>query len=308
MTTSSTLRTPDERFAALPDWPYPPQYHEDLPGFARLRAHYVDVGSRPDAPVFLCLHGQPTWAYLYRRMIPIFAASGARVIAPDLFGFGRSDKPADETFYTFDMHRRMLIAFIETLDLRNITLVVQDWGGLLGLTLPLAAPSRFTRLLAMNTMLGTGDAPLSGGFIAWRAWANANPDLPVGKLMRRTCPHFTDAEVAAYEAPFPDTHYRRGYGGFRIWCRSTRKTPARRSLDKHVIGGATIGAARPSWRSVRPTRCLGRRSCANSRSRFAAVRSLTCCLTPATLRRSGAPRSPSALSERSRQVLSLGML
>ena len=214
MTSFSTLRTPDERFAALPDWPYAPQYRDDLPGFARLRTHYIDVAGDPNAPVFLCLHGQPTWAYLYRRMIPIFAATGARVVAPDFFGFGRSDKPDDEAFYTFDMHRRMLVAFNDALDLRNITLVVQDWGGLLGLTLPLVAPSRFKRLVVMNTMLATGDAPLSAGFVAWRAWANANPDMPVGKLMRRTCPHLTDAEVAAYEAPFPDARHKAGVRQF----------------------------------------------------------------------------------------------
>ena len=146
-------RTPEERFAGLPGWPYPPRYHTRRDG---LRQHYIEAG-RPDlSGVWLCLHGQPTWSYLYRRMIPVFAAAG-RVIAPDFLGFGRSDKPTDEAAYTFDFHRDSLLELIEALDLRNITLVVQDWGGLIGLSLPMAAPGRFRSLLVMNTALGTGD-------------------------------------------------------------------------------------------------------------------------------------------------------
>ncbi|MBM3648965.1 MAG: alpha/beta fold hydrolase [Alphaproteobacteria bacterium] len=119
------LRTPDRRFAGLPDWPHAPHYFERPDG---LRLHYVDEGPR-DARTFLCLHGQPTWSYLYRRMIPVFTAAGHRVVAPDFLGFGRSDKPIDEAVYTFDFHRRTLLALIAALDLRNIVLVVQDWGG-----------------------------------------------------------------------------------------------------------------------------------------------------------------------------------
>ncbi|MBI1186864.1 MAG: alpha/beta fold hydrolase [Alphaproteobacteria bacterium] len=202
------LRTPDDRFAALPDWPYAPRYIDDLPGYAGLRMHYVDEGPR-DAPVYLCLHGEPTWAYLYRRMIPRFLAKDMRVVAPDFFGFGRSDKPKDDAVYTTDFHRDALIAFIERLDLRDICLVVQDWGGLLGLTLPLHMPERISRLLVMNTVLATGGAP-SLGFVAWRDFAAATPDLPIGQLIARGTPHLTPAEIAAYDAPFPDQTYKAG--------------------------------------------------------------------------------------------------
>jgi haloalkane dehalogenase/tRNA(adenine34) deaminase len=164
--------------------------------------------------VFLCLHGEPTWAYLYRRMLPVFTGAGHRVVAPDLFGFGRSDKPADDTVYTFDFHRRTLIAVIEALDLRNVALVVQDWGGLLGLTLPMDMPERITRLLVMNTALGTGDAPLSEGFVAWRTWVANNPDLSPGKLLGRACPHLSPSECSAYDAPYPDARYKGGVRRF----------------------------------------------------------------------------------------------
>lgn len=206
---SSVLRTPEARFAALPGFPWSPRYLE----WRGLRAHYVDEGPR-EAPVFLCLHGQPTWAYLYRRMIPAFLASGARVVAPDFIGFGRSDKPQDEAAYTFDFHRAFLLEFVERMDLKRITLVVQDWGGLLGLTLPMETPSRYARLLVMNTALATGDAPLPEGFIAWRAYANKNPDLACGKLLARSCPQLSEAEAAAYDAPFPDARHKAGVRRF----------------------------------------------------------------------------------------------
>jgi len=205
------LRTPDERFAALPGFPFAPHYVEALPG---LRMHYVDEGPQAAAHTFLCLHGQPTWAYLYRRMIPAFVAAGARVVAPDLYGFGRSDKPVDDAWYTFTRHRDALVAFVERLDLRAITLVCQDWGGILGLTLPMDMPERFARLLVMNTTLGTGDAPLGEGFLAWRAWSNKNPDMDVAKLLQRACPHLTDAEAAAYAAPYPDASFKAGVRRF----------------------------------------------------------------------------------------------
>jgi len=202
------MRTPEARFAKLPGFPYAQRYLE----WHGLRAHYVDQGQ--GARTFLCLHGEPTWSYLYRRMIPPFLAGGARVVAPDFIGFGRSDKPEEESFYTFDMHRAFLLDFIERLDLTRIALVVQDWGGLLGLTLPLEMPERFERLLVMNTALGTGDAPLSEGFIAWRAYVNKTPDLPCGKLMQRACPHLTAEEAAAYDAPFPDVASKAGARAF----------------------------------------------------------------------------------------------
>jgi haloalkane dehalogenase/tRNA(adenine34) deaminase len=206
------LRTPDERFLDLPGFPYTPRYLENLPGFPGLRMHHLDEG-RGDGPVFLCVHGQPTWSYLYRKMLPVFGRVG-RVIAPDLFGFGRSDKPVDDAVYTFDFHRRTLIACIEALDLVDITLVCQDWGGLLGLTLPMDMPARFSRLIVMDTAFPTGDQDLGEGFRSWRAYNRTRPDLDVAALLRRSTPTLTDAEAAAYAAPFPDVRYKAGVRRF----------------------------------------------------------------------------------------------
>ncbi|MCG6973986.1 MAG: alpha/beta fold hydrolase [Desulfobacterales bacterium] len=208
------LRTPEERFINLPDFPFDPVYIDDLKGFEGLRLHYVDVGPENADHTFLCLHGEPTWGYLFRRMIPIFTEAGYRVVAPDYFGFGRSDKPVEEEIYTFDFHRNMLISFIEHLDLKSITLVCQDWGGILGLTLPMDMTDIFSRLLIMNTTLGTGDVQLSKGFLDWRAWVRKNPDMSAGRLLHLTCPHLSDAECAAYDAPFPDIHYKAGVRRF----------------------------------------------------------------------------------------------
>jgi len=207
---TETLRTPDARFAGLPGWPHEPRYFTRADG---LRMHYVEAGHSKAGKTWLCLHGQPTWSYLYRRMIPILATAG-RVIAPDFLGFGRSDKPVDEATYTFDFHRDALLGLIEALDLSNIVLVVQDWGGLIGLTLPMAAPARFSGLLVMNTALGTGDELLSDGFLAWRDYSNRNPDMDIGKLMQRGCPHLTPEEATAYNAPYPDTSYKAGVRRF----------------------------------------------------------------------------------------------
>jgi haloalkane dehalogenase len=211
------LRTAEDRFTALPDFPFAPNYLEDLAGYGSMRIHYLDEGKHGDGAtqkVFLCLHGQPTWSYLYRKMIPVFTAAGHRCVAPDLIGFGKSDKPKDDAVYTFDFHRQMLKEFIERLDLRNILLVVQDWGGLLGLTLPMDMPGRFVGLLIMNTSFATGDMPLGKGFLDWRAWSNANPDMAIGKLMGRSNPHLTPEEIAAYDAPFPGSEYKAGVRRF----------------------------------------------------------------------------------------------
>ncbi len=206
--TIEALRTDDARFADLPDWPYQPHYVGDLTGYDGLRMHFVDEGSA-DAPVMLCLHGEPTWAYLYRRMIPEFLEAGYRVVAPDFFGFGRSDKPADDDAYTWDFHRNSLLRFIERLDLEDITLVVQDWGGLLGLTVPVDHPERISGLLIMNTGFGVGSTP-SQGFVEWRDFVARTPDLSVNRLMARSCPHLTHEEAMAYEAPFPSAEYKAG--------------------------------------------------------------------------------------------------
>jgi pimeloyl-ACP methyl ester carboxylesterase len=208
------LRTPDERFYGLPDFPFAPHYIDQLNGFSGLRLHYLDEGSETADETFLCLHGEPTWSYLYRHMLPVFTRAGGRVVAPDFFGFGRSDKPVDASAYHFDFHRQTLLAFIDHLDLSNITLVCQDWGGILGLTLPMAMPERFSRLVIMNTAIGSGDYQLSEGFLQWREWAANNPDMSPGRLLGLTCPHLSPEACRAYDAPFPDVRYKTGVQRF----------------------------------------------------------------------------------------------
>jgi len=211
---SEILRTPEERFIDLPDFDWAPNYVEDLPGYEGLRMHLIDEGPPLADHIFLCLHGEPTWSFLYRKMIPVFLAAGGRVVAPDLFGFGRSDKPADESVYDFDFHRNALLALIQQRDLRRVTLVCQDWGGILGLTLPMEAPDRFERMIVMNTALATGEADLGEGFRAWRQFVRDNPDFPIAALMQRAVPELSAREAAAYEAPFPETRYRAGVRRF----------------------------------------------------------------------------------------------
>jgi tRNA(adenine34) deaminase len=212
------LRTPEERFSDLPGYSWAGHYVSDLPSLAGLRMHYLDekqpVPSPPGGMTWLCLHGNPGWSYLYRKMIPIFAAAGDRVVAPDLIGFGKSDKPKRDTAHTFSWHRHVLLEFIERLDLQDIVLVIQDWGGLLGLTLPMEAPSRYRGLLVMNTALGTGDAPLSPGFVAWREMCAKNPEFDIGRLFARGNPQMTAEECAAYNAPFPDRGHRAALRAF----------------------------------------------------------------------------------------------
>lgn len=206
-------RTPDEYFVNLPGYAYAPHYIDTLPGYEGLRVHYIDEGPDDATRTFLCLHGQPSWAYLYRKMIPIFVRSGARVIAPDWLGFGRSDKPIADEVYTFNFHRNMMLALVRALDLRGITLVVQDWGGLLGLTLPIEMPDRFDRLIVMNTGLALGASP-GPGFEAWKAFNRSQPDLDIAALMSRASPILTPEECAAYAAPFPDRSYKAGVRRF----------------------------------------------------------------------------------------------
>lgn len=209
-TAIEALRTPDQRFEGLPGFDFAPHYLESLPGYEGLRVHYLD--ETPDHGsdrTVLCLHGQPTWCYLYRKMIPVFTAAGHRVVVPDLLGFGRSDKPVDDAVYTYTFHRNLLLRFIESLNLRRITLVVQDWGGLLGLTLPGEFPERIDRLIVMNTGLGTGRSP-GPGFDSWKAFVASNPDFDIARLMKQSEPTLSDGEAAAYAAPFPDARYRAG--------------------------------------------------------------------------------------------------
>ena len=199
------LRTPDHRFANLNGFPYSPNYVE----INGARVHYLDEGH---GETILCLHGEPTWSYLYRKMIPILSERN-RVVAMDFIGFGRSDKFSDAEDYTFEMHRQTVASFIEELNLTSITLVVQDWGGILGLRVATQLPDRFARLVIMNTLLPTGDVPPSQGFLKWRDYAMSTPDLPCGLIIRRSAVNresITDDIVAAYDAPFPDSTYKMG--------------------------------------------------------------------------------------------------
>ena len=202
------LRTPEARFANVPDYPWSPNYFSDLPTLDGLRLHYLYEGPQDAQLTYLCLHGNPAWSYLYRKMIPVFTGAGHRVVAPDLIGFGKSDKPKKDSAHQFDFHRQVLLEFVERLDLQNVVLVVQDWGGIFGLTLPMEAPHRYAGLLAMNTLLACGDVPLSPGFLAWRAWCAKNPEFDVGKLFARGNSHMAEPEWQAYNAPFPDAGHR----------------------------------------------------------------------------------------------------
>jgi tRNA(adenine34) deaminase len=202
------VRTPEDRFADLPGYPWAAHYVSDLPALAGLRMHYLDEGPRDAAITWLCLHGNPAWSYLYRKMIPVFLEAGGRVVAPDMVGFGKSDKPKKDAAHSFTWHRQVLLEFVERLDLRGVVMAVQDWGGLLGLTLPMAAPQRYRGLLVMNTALGTGDVPLSPGFLAWREMCRTRPDFDVARLFARGNPQMSAAECEAYNAPFPDRGHR----------------------------------------------------------------------------------------------------
>jgi pimeloyl-ACP methyl ester carboxylesterase len=217
------LRTPDSRFRNLPGFPYKPHHTEELPGYEGLRMAYIDEGPRT-APVFLCLHGEPSWSYLYRHMIPVFLKAGGRVVAPDLYGFGRSDKPIRQEDYSYSFHRNALLGLIRKLNLQNITLVCQDWGGVLGLTLPMEEPSRWKRLLVMNTSLpmepqssiiaedlARPEGERRTGFGRWHAISQRTDDMPVGHIVNQGAgKKLTEAEVAAYDAPFPDKRSKAG--------------------------------------------------------------------------------------------------
>jgi tRNA(adenine34) deaminase len=233
------LRTPDSQFENLPGYDFEPYYLSDLPALNGLRMHYLDVGAKDAEVTYLCLHGNPAWSYLYRKMIPIFAQSGARVIAPDMIGFGKSDKPKKDSFHSFTWHQKYLLEFIERLDLKNIVLVVQDWGGILGLTLPMAAPERYQGLLVMNTLLACGDAPLADGFKAWREMCAKKPDFDIAKLFARGNSQMTPEECAAYMAPFPDAGHRA----------ATRAFPQMVPEFESSEGAAISKQARDFWRN-----------------------------------------------------------
>ncbi len=204
------LRTPDERFVGLPDYPFAPHYQmvTDADG-TELRIHHVDEGPRNAAPILL-MHGEPSWSFLYRKFIPYLAARGHRVIAPDLIGFGKSDKPAARNDYTYERHVAWMSDWLRALDLTDITLFCQDWGGLIGLRLVAAFPDRFARVIVANTGLPVGTGS-SEGFDAWLAFSQNVPMFPTGAIVNGgTTRELSPAEIAAYDAPYPDESYKEG--------------------------------------------------------------------------------------------------
>ena len=225
MSAKTILRTPDDRFLNLPEFPYAPHYVE----VEGKRMHYIDEGR--GEPV-LCLHGEPSWSYLYRKMIPLLSEK-TRVIAPDLIGFGRSDKLPEKSDYSFGMHARALVAFIENLDLKNITLVCQDWGGLLGLPIATEHSGRFARLAIMNTGLPTGDIPATPAFMAWRTLAEKQTDMDIGRVLQSaTVTTLSPEVVAAYDAPFPDASYKAGAHAFPLLVPIAPDNPASERMRK----------------------------------------------------------------------------
>ena len=214
------LRTPDDRFESLPDFPFEPRWAEipidaDAPGDGTLRVHYVDEGPSDAAPILL-LHGEPSWAYLYRFVIPPLVEAGHRVVVPDQVGFGRSDKPASTDDYTYARHVAWMSSLVfDHLDLTDVTFFGQDWGGLVGLRLVAAQPERFARVAIANTGLPTGDPPPGDAFLRWQRYSQEAPSLDIGALVDgATLRDLTDAERAAYDAPFPDDSFK---AGARIW-------------------------------------------------------------------------------------------
>ncbi len=229
------LRTPDERFTEIPGYPWAPNYVEVAAGDGSadtLRVHYLDVG--PDAGVtpsgetLLLLHGEPSWSYLYRHMIPVFTAAGHRCVAPDLPGFGRSDKPTPRTEYTYQRHVDwMHEALFDRLDLRGLTLVCQDWGGLIGLRLVAAEPDRFARVCAANTFLPTGDRDPGEAFRMWREFSQTTPEFHVGSIVKGGCQSDLAPEIiATYDAPFPDESFKEGARQFPLLVPASPEDPA----------------------------------------------------------------------------------
>ena len=216
------LRTPDERFQNLPDYPFAPHYVE----VDDMRMHFVDEGS-PDADPVLLLHGEPSWSFLYRHMIPPIVGASLRAIAPDLIGFGKSDKPAAQGDYSYEKHVAWMKRFLEIRDLRNITLVCQDWGSLIGLRLAAENEERFDRIVLANGGLPTGDGKMSAVFRIWRAFARFSPWFPIGRIVQSgTVSELSPDIVAAYDAPFPDATYKAGTRAFPKLVPTTQNDPA----------------------------------------------------------------------------------
>jgi haloalkane dehalogenase len=222
-----TLRTPDERFAGLPGYLFSPRYVDVPSGDGEpLRVHYVDEGAT-DAPPVLLLHGEPSWSYLYRRMIPVLVDAGLRAIAVDLVGFGRSDKPTRRADYTYQRHVDWTRAAVEEIGARDVTFVGQDWGGLIGLRIVAEDPDRFARVVAANTFLPTGDRNPGTAFLAWQQYSQETPNFHVGGIVNGGCATTLAPEViAAYDAPFPDDTYKEGARQFPMLVPTSADDPA----------------------------------------------------------------------------------
>lgn len=222
MNSMNVLRTPDSRFENLPDYPFSPNY-VDVDG---LRMHYVDEGPS-NGQIVLLLHGEPSWSYLYRYMIPLLADADLRVIAPDLIGFGKSDKPDDKNGYSFAGHVEWMRQFIESLDLQDISLFCQDWGSLIGLRVAAENEQRFARIAIGNGGLPTGDQEMPAAFKAWQKFAKHSPWFPIGKLIdKATTTELSDAVIAAYDAPFPAAEYKAAARAFPALVPTRSDDPA----------------------------------------------------------------------------------
>ncbi|MBM3672950.1 MAG: alpha/beta fold hydrolase [Actinobacteria bacterium] len=221
------LRTPDDRFDGLPDFPFAPNYADVPSGEGQdLRIHYLDEGPR-DAPPVLLMHGEPSWCFLYRKMIPVLVDAGLRAVAPDLVGFGRSDKPTARTDYTYQRHVDWMTAWLEAVDLEDATLVGQDWGGLIGLRLVAEHTDRFARAVAANTFLPTGDRHPGDAFLAWQKFSQETPVFKVGNIVKGGCKtELSDDVIAAYDAPFPDESYKEGARQFPLLVPTSPDDPA----------------------------------------------------------------------------------
>ena len=238
------LRTPEKRFETVTDYPWQPHYVDGLTSLKGLRLHYLDEGGLragegdQHQSTFLCLHGEQTWSYLYRHMIPVFLASGARVVAPDLIGCGKSDKPKKESAHTFAWHRQVLLDLVERLNLSNLVLVVQGWGGTLGLTLPVAAPHRYQGLLVMNTLLASDELPFRTAWHTWCIQSTNQNGFNADKLISLTQSPLDVDACTGYAAPFPDSGH----------CAALRAVPRLAQASPDVCDAALAFAVRDFWR------------------------------------------------------------